>query len=104
MKQKNDVLAESYFSQAIRFDVNNVAANYNLSLLAYKKHDWERSRFYINRLIKVESYTPDILWMAIKANHQLNDLNTESSLAVQLRRRFPDSEEADLCQRGAFNE
>ena len=104
LKIKNDVMAESFFSQAIRLDANNFVANYNLSLLSYKKQDWVRSQFYINRVIKSEAYTPAVLWLAIKASHQLNDVVAESSLSVQLCRRFADSEECSSYQRGAFNE
>ncbi|WP_165795019.1 type IV pilus biogenesis/stability protein PilW [Solimicrobium silvestre] len=104
LKMKDDVLAESYFAQALRFDVNNATTNLNLAHLSYKKQDWTRGQFYVNRLIKVEAYTPEVLWLAIKIDHKLNDLISESSLVVQLRRRFPESDEYAKFQRGAFDE
>jgi len=104
LKMKNDALAETYFSQSIRFDANNPTTNLNLSRINYKKQDWVRSQFYINRLIKSESYTPEILWLAVKINHKLNDQVGVSSLSAQLHRRFPDSPEDASSQRGAFDE
>ncbi len=104
LKLKDDAVADGYFSQVIRFEVNNPIANLNLARLAYKKQDWARAQFNINRLIKAEVYTPEVLWMGIKVSHKLNDVIAESSLVVQLRRRFPDSDEYALFQHGAFDE
>lgn len=104
LKMKEDARAESFFSQSIRLDANNPTTNLNLARINYKKQDWTRAQFYINRLIKSEAYTPEILWLAIKINHKLNDQIAVESLSVQLHRRFPDSAEDALSQRGAFNE
>lgn len=104
LKMKNDALAETYFAESLRLDANNPTTNLNLSRLSYKKQDWTHAKFYINRLIKTEAFTPEILWLAIKIDHKLNDQVSQSSLAVQLKRRFPDSYEYELLQRGAFNE
>lgn len=104
LKMKNDTLAEDYFSQSLRFDPNNPTTNLNLARLSYKKQNWTLAQFYINRLIKAESYTPEVLWLGIRISHKLNDPMAKSSLAVQLRRRFPESTEYAKLQRGAFNE
>ncbi|MCD6025541.1 MAG: pilW [Solimicrobium sp.] len=104
LKINNDALAENYFTESLRFDFNNPIANLNLSRLNYKKRNWSQAQFYINRLIKMEAYTAEIMWLAIKINHQLHDQNAESSLALQLRSLFPDSYEYELLQRGAFDE
>ncbi len=104
LKMKNDVLAESYFSKSIRYDANNPTTNLNLARINYKKHDWVRAQFYINRLIKSESYTAEILWLAVKINHKLNNQIDVDSLSAQLHRRYPDSDEDALSQRGAFDE
>jgi type IV pilus assembly protein PilF len=104
LKIKDDVMAEKYFMQAVRLDANNPISNLNLSQIAYKKQDWAHAQFYINRLIKTENYTAEILWLAIRASHKMNDTISESSLGAQLHRRFPDSDEFALFQRGAFDE
>jgi type IV pilus assembly protein PilF len=75
-----------------------------LALINYKKQDWSRAQFYINRLIQAEAYTPEILWLAIKINNKLNDRFAVSSLTTELHRRYPDSEEDALSQRGVFDE
>ena len=97
-------LAETYFLQSVRFDPTNATTNLNLARINYKKSDMVRAQLYINRLIKSESYTAEILWLAIKINHKLNDQISVSSLSVQLHRRYPDSVEDAFSQRGAFDE
>ncbi|MET3105693.1 type IV pilus assembly protein PilF [Oxalobacteraceae bacterium GrIS 2.11] len=104
LKMKDSESAEKYFLQSVRFDASNPTTNLNLSRINYKRQDWTRAQFYINRLIKAEDYTPEILWLAIRIGHKLNDQVTVESLAVQLHRRFPDSDEDALSQHGAFNE
>lgn len=104
LKMKNEGLAEHYFSEALRLDVNNPISNFNLAQLSYQKRDWNHAQFYISRLIKADAFTPESLWLAIKLSHKLNDKAAESSLAVQLRRRFPNSTQYELLQLGAFNE
>lgn len=104
LKMKNDGLAATYFAQSFRLDANNPTTNLNLAHISYKKQDWKDAQFYVNRLIKAEAYTPEIIWLAIKTSHKLNDRAAESSLAAQLRRRYPDSNEYVLLERGAFDE
>lgn len=104
LKMKDSALAETYFLQAQRFDAGNATTNLNLARINYKKADWTHAQFYANRLIKAEAYTPEILWLAIKISHKLNDQISEASLVVQLRRRFPDSDEYAAFQRGAYDE
>jgi len=104
LKMKDVALAESYFSQSIRFDANNPTTNLNLARINYKKQDYSRAQFYINRLIKSDSDSAEILWLAIKINHKLNDQMTVTTLYTQLHRRYPDSDEDASYQRGAFDE
>jgi len=104
LKMKDMRLAETYFTQSIRFDANNPTTNLNLARINYKKQDYSRAQFYINRLIKSESYSAEILWLAIKINHKLNDQAAVTTLYTQLHRRYPDSDEDAFYLRGAFDE
>jgi len=104
LKMKDFGLAETYFLQSVRLDANNPTTNLNLARINYQKQDWTRAQFYINRLIKSDLFSAEILWLAIRINHQVNDQTAVSSLASQLHRRYPDSDEDALSQRGAFDE
>jgi type IV pilus assembly protein PilF len=104
MKLKDDVTAERYFMQAFRADPSNPSVNINLSKMLFERGDYEKAHFYIERMVKAEQLTPEILWLAIKIESKRGDQLSVSSLGTQLRRRYPNSKEYDLLQRGAFNE
>jgi len=55
-------------------------------------------------VIKFDVLTADVLWLAIKIEKRLGDDASVSGLATQLRRRYPNSREFSLLQRGLFNE
>lgn len=104
LKINDKVAAERYFSQAFQADPGNPSTNVNLARLYFERGDYERARFYVNRVMKAEVMTADVLWLAIRIEHKLGDRAAESSLANQLRRRHAGSAEYAAYQRGAFNE
>lgn len=104
MKIADRAAAEKYFSQAFQHDPSNPSTNANLAKIYFEQRDFERARFYIQRVMKADVMTADVLWLAIRIEHRLGDRAAESSLANQLRRRHPDSSEFAAYQRGAFDE
>lgn len=104
LKLKDSVAAERYFAQALQYDPGNPTTNTNLARSYYEKGDYERARFYINRVLKADVMSADVLWIAIKTAHRLGDALTEKSLGTQLRRRYPNAREYAAYQRGAFDE
>lgn len=104
LKFKDKSAAEKYFAQAFQHDPGNPTANANLAKLYFERRDYERARFYVTRAMKAGVTTPDVLWLAIKIEHQLGDRIAVANLATQLRRRYADSEEFAAYQRGAFDE
>jgi type IV pilus assembly protein PilF len=104
LKLKDSTAAERYFVKAFQQDPGNPSVNANLAKIYYDRRDYERARFYINRVVKAEVMAADVLWLAIKIEHKLGDRVTETSLATQLRRRHPNSPEFAAYQRGAFDE
>jgi type IV pilus assembly protein PilF len=101
---KDSVAAEKYFMQAFRFEPNNVSVNTNLARVNYERGDFERAHFYIDRVIKADVLSTEVLWLGIKIERKRGDRSAELSLVTQLRRRYPDSVEFASFQRGAFNE
>ena len=96
--------AERYFNQAFQADPGNADANINLSRLYFSRGDYQRARFYVNRVLRAENAGAAALWMAIKVERKLGEQDTASSLSNQLRRRFPDSREYAALSRGAYDE
>jgi type IV pilus assembly protein PilF len=55
-------------------------------------------------LLKEDIFSAEVLWLAIRTEHKLGNRTAENSLVIQLRRRFPASNEFAAYQRGAFDE
>lgn len=101
---KDAAAAENYLTQAFRYEPNNPSINTNLARINYDRGDLERAHFYIDRVIKADVLTTEVLWLGIKIERKRGDRSAELSLVTQLRRRYPDSTEFAAFQRGAFNE
>lgn len=104
LKLRDMAAAERYLTRSYQFDPANVDTNVNLAKLNFSRGDYERARFYIGRVTKSDNMSAEILWTAIKIERKMGDKTAENSLATQLRRRFPNSEQFAAYQRGAFNE
>ncbi|MDP3785621.1 MAG: type IV pilus biogenesis/stability protein PilW [Undibacterium sp.] len=96
--------AERYFLLAYAEDPGNPSLNANLAKVYHDKAQYEKAKFYIRRVLKDEIFAVDVLWLAIKIENKLSDQAAVDGLATQLRRRYPNSKEYALFQRGAFNE
>lgn len=104
LKLKDGLAAERYFTQAFQHDPGNLDTNANMAKLYYVRGDYQRARFYIGRATKSDKLSADVLWTAIKVERKLGDRAVETSLATQLRRRYPNSQEYASYLRGAFDE
>lgn len=99
---KDEVTAEKYFMQAFRYESGNPSVNANLAKINFAHGDLERAHFYLDRVVKEDAATPEILLLGIKIERKRGDRSAELSLVTQLRRRYPDSAEYASYQRGAF--
>jgi len=104
LKLQDQAAAERYFQQAFQIEPGNPSVNLNLARIYYERRDYDRARFYVNRLIKDEIFGADVLWLAIRIEQKRGDKAAVASLATQLRRRHPNSAEYAFFQRGAFDE
>lgn len=104
LKLQDMAAAERYLTQAFQFDPGNLDTNTNMAKLYYARSDYQRARFYISRVTKAEKYSANVLWTALRIERKLGDRIAETSLATQLRRRYPNSPEFASYLRGAFDE
>jgi type IV pilus assembly protein PilF len=104
MRMKNLAAAEKYFHEAFRMEPGLPSINANLAKLHYDKGELDQARFYVKRLTASDIATADILLLAIKIERKLGDRASENALAVQLRRRFPNSAEFAAYQRGNIDD
>jgi type IV pilus assembly protein PilF len=107
LRNKNYLAAERYLLEAVRYNPDLQATNAGLARTYYERRDYQRAGFFINRLIetsKLDTLSADTLWLALRVQRKLGERTHEASLAAQLRRRFPGSQEYAAFERGAFDE
>lgn len=96
--------AEASLIKSYGYDAANPVTGYNLSNVLYQRNDFLRAQFYIRRLNNTELANAETLWLGVKIERRIANLEAMNQLAVQLVKRFPQSVEAGLCQHGAFDE
>jgi type IV pilus assembly protein PilF len=104
LKLRDFDAANRYFLRSFELDPSSPATNFHLAQLLYRRGDAGKAGFYIDRILKNDASNADVLWLGVKIKHKLGDKLGEMSLAAQLRRRYPDSNEYSAYQRGAYDE
>jgi len=97
--------SEATLVRAYQLDSANPFTATNLSEVLYRRGEYERARFYIRRV----NSQPDVanaqtLWLAARIENKLGNRQGVSEFGAQLRNRCPESREASLFARRAFDE
>ena len=95
--------AEQSLIQSYELDAGNPITGYNLSLLLFQRGELVRSQFYIRRLNNSELANAESLWLGIKVERRLGNSDAVGQLSGQLRKRFAQSPEVGLLDRGAYD-
>lgn len=104
MRANRPAEAERNLARSYDLDPGNPVTGYNLSQLLFQRGDYERAQFYIRRLNNSELANAETLWLGIKVERRLQNIEAQNQLAGQLRKRFPQSAELGSLDRGAFDE
>ena len=96
--------AEQSLTRAYELDAGNPITGYNLALLLYQRDELGRSQFYIRRINNSELANAESLWLGIKVERRMASRDAEEQLMAQLRKRYPQSREVALLDRGDFDE
>ncbi|MET0383395.1 MAG: type IV pilus biogenesis/stability protein PilW [Burkholderiaceae bacterium] len=97
--------SERTLSRAYELDPANPTTAVNLAQVLYKNGQYERARFYIRRVnMKDEMASAQTLWLSAQIEHKLGQEDQVQDLGIQLRKRFPQSPEALLFDKGKFEE
>jgi type IV pilus assembly protein PilF len=98
-------IAEGTLSRSYELDPGNPATAVNLAEVLYRRGEYERARFYMRRVNSLENVSnAQTLWLAARIENRLGNRQGAQDFGTQLRNRFPESREASLFQRGAFDE
>lgn len=104
MRANKPAEAEASLLQSFQLDAGNPITEYNLALLMFQRNDLTRGQFYIRRLNNSEWANAESLWLGIKVERKLGNRAAMEQLAVPLLKRFAQSPQAALYERGAFDE
>ena len=96
--------AEASLLKSYEYDAGNPVTGYHLANVLYQRKDFVRAQFYIRRLNNSDLANAESLWLGIKIERRMANLEAMNQLGVQLVKRFSQSVEAGLYQRGAFDE
>jgi type IV pilus assembly protein PilF len=100
----NTGAAIATLKHSYELDAGNPITAYNLALLLFNGRQYDDARFYIRRLNNSELANAQSLWLGVKVERALGERTAMRQLGEQLQRRFGDSHEAALYQRGAFDD
>ncbi len=91
--------AEDYLQRAFNVDPSNAVAMYNLGVLYVERGNYQRAKFYSDRLLSTYNPTAETLWLGIRAARLGKDTHNEARLIQQLHTLFPRSPEAAALDR-----
>lgn len=98
--RKNDIVnAEAYLQKALQIDPLSNAAAYQLAGIQFKRNDAAAAKLSLQNVLLSQT-GPETLWLAIQIERALGSKDAEASYALQLRRLYPDSEQAKLLRSG----
>lgn len=104
MKIGKNADAEVSLGHSYELDAGNPITGYNLALLLFNRSEYVRAQFYVRRINNSELANSESLWLGIKVERRMNNREAMLQLASQLTKRFPQSKESVLYEKGAFNE
>lgn len=89
------VNAEIYLKKALQIQPLTDSAAHKLAEIQFKRGDVVPAKKTLQNAL-VSSPSAEVLWLGIQIERLLGDRNNEASYALELRRRFPNSEETKL--------
>lgn len=92
-RQGNSEPAETYYRQALNANPKFPTALLRMVRISFEKKNYLSARGYLQRYLEVGQHTAETLWLGIRIERELGDLDTLASYEMLLRAKFPDSEE-----------
>jgi type IV pilus assembly protein PilF len=103
MRKNNLKEAEGFFQLALRLEPDDPPSLLQLGQIRYRQGSLEEARKLVGRYNKIVDPTAESLWLALRVERKLGDRLAEANFGNHLRRRFPDSREYQLLQRGEYD-
>lgn len=96
--------AERSLARSYELDPGNPITGFNLANLLFRRGDLARAQFYVRRLNNSEFANSESLWLGIKVERKLGSRDAMRQLVEQLSKRFAQSKEMQLYEKGSFDD
>jgi type IV pilus assembly protein PilF len=91
--------AEIYFRQALEINPLLPNALYQMAVMSFNAQQYLPARAFIQRYIAFAQPSPKTLWLSFRVERALGNTSEAEQYALDLRTKFPTSEEAGELQR-----
>lgn len=98
-RKKDMINAEGYFNKALQIDPLANQAAYQLANIQFQRKETTLAKKTLQNALLTQP-SAETLWLGIQIERELGGQDEEASYALQLRRLYPDSEQAKLLQSG----
>ena len=103
LQKKNDLAgAEDMFGKALKIQPKNASALYNMGNLSYTRGQFVEAKFYVTQLAQAAQDNAESLWLGLRVARKLGEKNAETTYALQLKRKFPNSIQTQLLLSGRY--
>lgn len=102
-EKKGDIKqAEAYYVKALKLQPDSPLATIKYAVLNYKLGKYSDAQRQLGRYHEVAPPTSESLWLGVLLERQHGDKEQAAAYALQLRKRFPDSEESQRMMQGRY--
>lgn len=88
--------AEKYFRSALKLNPNMPNTLCQMATLNFERGNFLSARAYIQRCMDAAPPSPQVLWLAVRIERELQDKTATRKYAKQLKNDFPDAKETNL--------
>lgn len=99
LRKKDVANAEVYLQRALQVQPVLYQASYQLAVIEFERGQPLRAREYLQNPLANDP-TAEMLWLGIRVERQLGGRNAEASYALQLRKKYPNSEQTKALLSG----
>lgn len=96
--------AEASLQHSYELEPGNPVTGYNLANLLQRRGDLTRAQFHARRLNNSPMANAESLWLGIRIERRMGQADAAQQLGSQLLKRFGGSREAQLYEKGQFDE
>lgn len=99
LRKQDTASAEAYLQKALQIQPLNLSAAYQVASIQYSRNQFLLAKKTLQNVV-IAQPTPENLWLSVQIARKLGLRDEEASHALQLRRMYPDSEQAQLLLSG----